>query len=189
MTKQFNDYYGTAMVPNPYLLPKGFQLTIGGGAEAPADTDAPAPAKKPKPTSSGGGNGASTAPASTFSSEAVDVAQYRWLMANKDAYEAGTLSAKDKAAFEKIANKEPVTAELDALLRGEAGNSGGDVGAAAGKGGANSLTVDINDPDPDLQAALAILKKQKDGGTITPEERAAYRALMAKYRSAHFEGG
>ncbi|MBC7541170.1 MAG: hypothetical protein H7338_00415 [Candidatus Sericytochromatia bacterium] len=191
MTKQFNEYYGTTMVPNPYLLPKGFQLTIGGGA--PADPDVSAPVtngKTPKATgtststSAKGGN----APKTTWSSEAVDVPQYRWLMANKDAYEAGTLSPKDKEAFEKIANKVPVTPELDALLKGESG-SGNDVGAAPGSSKGAGVTVDVNDPDPDLQAALAILKKQQSGGQITAEERAQYRQLMGRYRARTFEGG
>jgi hypothetical protein len=132
----------------------------------------------------------SSAPGTTWSSDAVDMEQYQWFQANREAFEAGTLPEADKQAFIWIANKGPVTAELDEYLNKlKNGGTAGDVGGAPGSGGSKSMTVDINDPDEDLQAALAILKKQQSGQAVTPEERMAYRALMSKYRQKTMEGG
>jgi hypothetical protein len=202
MTKQFNEYYKTNLVPNPYLLPKGFQLTIpGGGAPEDPGVDAPTQTTKPKKTTGNTQTGdvkkpstsvqkQSTAPGTTWSSDAVDMEQYQWFQANREAFEGGTLPEADKQAFIWIANKGPVTAELDEYLNKlKNGGSTGDVGGAPGSGGTKSMTVDINDPDEDLQAALAILKKQQSGAAVTPEERMAYRALMSKYRQKTMEGG
>jgi hypothetical protein len=204
MTKQFNEYYKTNLVPNPYLLPKGFQLVIpGAGGTVDPGTDAPT-TTKPKTTNTGSttntGNAQkpsasvqkqSSAPGTTWSSDAVDMEQYQWFQAKREAFEAGTLPEADKQAFIWIANKGPVTAELDAYLQNlqKGGTTtGNDVGGAPGSGGKNSMTVDINDPDEDLQAALAILKKQQSGQAITPEERMAYRALMSKYKQKTMDG-
>jgi LysM repeat protein len=188
MTKQFNEYYKTTLVPNPYLLPKGFQLTIPG---AGGDDPGVSPPSKPKKTT----NTSNTVPTgelqpkTTWSSNAVDMEQYQWFQAKREAFEAGTLPEADKQAFIWIANKGPVTAELDAYLQNlQKGGSGNDVGGAPGSGGRNSMTVDINDPDEDLQAALAILKKQQSGQAVSPEERMAYRALMSKYQQKTMEG-
>lgn len=204
MTKQFNDYYKTTMVPNPYLLPKGFQLVIpGAGGTGTPDVTTPTTTK----TTSTGNTSASgsvqkpsasiqkqsSAPATTWSSDAVDMEQYQWFQAKREAFEAGTLPEADKQAFIWIANKGPVTQELDQYLQNlqKGGNpsGGNELGGAPGTGGTNSMTVDINDPDEDLQAALAILKKQQSGQAVTPEERMAYKALMSKYRQKTMDGG
>lgn len=180
ITRRFNDYYKTQQVPNPYLLPRGFELAVpGGGAPQPSSVDGPGRTNGSRPSNSS--SAASSAPATTWTSQAVDMEQYQWFIASQGAYQANQLSAGDRKAFEAIANKTQVTPELDAFLSQQGGQP------TASYGGP-TMTIDVSDPDPELQAALQILNKLESGQQVSADERAMYKQLMASYRARTFLG-